>query len=134
MYFPFVPQFFLVVLIICPLFCTVTFRSGNTLKQQTFFFQLPFQRNSSFHTTCSLLLLSSLIRDWPQPLFYVAAIKVAVTPISKHAGIVTPNNPTSASCMRQVFFHEHSPRQGTNQFASKRVASMRCLCLRSMRF
>lgn len=37
MYFPFVPQFFLIVLIICPLFGTVTFRSGNTLKQQTFF-------------------------------------------------------------------------------------------------
>lgn len=55
------PQFFLVVLII---FCTVTFRSGESLKKPIFFFQLSFQRSTSFHTTCSLLLLSFLVRDW----------------------------------------------------------------------
>lgn len=55
------PQFFLVVLII---FCTVTFRSGDSLKKPIFLFQLSFQRSTSFHTTCSLLLFSFLVRDW----------------------------------------------------------------------
>lgn len=42
----------------------MTFRSGDSLKKPILFFQLSFQRSTSFHTTCSLPLLSFLVRDW----------------------------------------------------------------------
>lgn len=57
----FCAQFFLVVLIT---FCTVTRRSGESLKKPIFLSQFSFQRSTSFHTTRSLLLLSFLVRDW----------------------------------------------------------------------
>lgn len=117
------PQFFLVVLII---FCTVTFRAGDSLKKPIFFFQLSFQRSTSFHTTCSLPLLSFLVRDWLSHFLTLTLQKWLWHQFQSMLGLLiqTTQHPLAA-CIRFSFMNivHHRLRHGSFKYITTRQLS-----------